>query len=203
TSWSSCKRSVRMGKLKKIILVGDSIRMHYQEIVRRELAGRAEVTWPDENGESSEKVLRHIEEWVLPHTPDIIQVNCGLHDLKRKFDAHQPAFTMDQYRSNVHSIMSWLVEQTQSVVIWAATTPVIQAWHRDTKGFDRLEADVIAFNRAAAEVAAELGVVINNLYSVVIEAGPERYLRPDGVHFNDAGNILLGKAVAGFLKSYL
>lgn len=192
-----------MDKLKKIVLVGDSIRMHYQDIVRRELAGRAEVAWPEENGENSEKVLRHIEEWVLPHAPDIVQVNCGLHDLKKKFESAIPAVPIERYRENVRAILSKLVEQPGLRVIWAATTPVIQSWHRETKGFDRLEADLVSFNQAAAEVATELGVVINDLYSVVMAAGPEHVLKPDGVHFNEVGNELLGKAVADFLEPHL
>jgi lysophospholipase L1-like esterase len=192
-----------MGKLKKVILVGDSIRMHYQEIVRRELAGQAEVAWPDENGEKSEKVLRHIEEWVFPQSPDIVQVNCGLHDLKKKFESAIPAVPIERYRENIHAILSKLIKQPGMTMIWAATTPVIQSWHRDYKGFDRLETDLVSFNQVAAEVATELGVVINDLYSVVMAAGPEHYLKPDGVHFNDAGNDLLGKAVADFLKPYL
>ena len=69
----------------KVILIGDSIRMGYQEVVWHELSDIADVWAPMENGGNSENVLNHMETWVLSRTPDIVHLNCGLHDIKKEF----------------------------------------------------------------------------------------------------------------------
>jgi len=99
----------------------------------------------------------------------------------------------------VRRIIGHILAETHSTVIWATTTPVNEAWHHQRKGFDRLEADVDAYNEVAVGVAKALGISINDLFQVV---NPD-HLQPDGVHFTDAGCALLGKAVAKYIKLFL
>ena len=58
--------------MKRIILVGDSIRMGYQETVRAELVGWADVWTPEQNGGTSENVLAHLDECVVDHNTRVI-----------------------------------------------------------------------------------------------------------------------------------
>ena len=51
-----------MTMMKRIVLIGDSIRMGYQEKVHEQLADWADVWAPEENGGDSEKVLAHLDE---------------------------------------------------------------------------------------------------------------------------------------------
>ena len=76
-----------MNSLSLVVLIGDSIRMGYQDHVVSQLAGRAEVWAPEENGGDSRNVLAHLDQWVFVRQPDLVHVNCGLHDLKRAFGA--------------------------------------------------------------------------------------------------------------------
>jgi len=71
------------------------------------------------------------------------------------------------------------------------------------KEFDRLEADVIAYNEAAAEVCERLGVAVHDLYGVVMAAGRDGLLSPDGVHFKEEGYQVLGHAVARAIRDHL
>ena len=73
--------------MKKVILIGDSIRMGYQPTVQQALLNQAHVWVPQENGGTSTNVLAHLDEWILSHRPDIVHLNCGLHDLKTEFAA--------------------------------------------------------------------------------------------------------------------
>jgi len=66
----------------QVVLIGDSIRLGYQETVAQELAGRAQVWGPPENSGDSVNVRRHLEEWVLSRRPTVVHLNCGLHDIK-------------------------------------------------------------------------------------------------------------------------
>lgn len=189
--------------LKSVILIGDSIRMAYQAQVRAQLAGQAEVWAPEDNGGNSRNVLAHLQDWVLARQPDIIHLNCGLHDLRKPFDADARAVPLDEYRANVRRILTRIQAGTGATVIWATTTPVNEAWHHANKGFDRRESDVDAYNAAARAVAQELGVPVNDLFAVMRDAGPDAYLLEDGVHFNAAGSTLLGNAVAAGIRRWL
>jgi lysophospholipase L1-like esterase len=177
--------------------------MRYECIVHAELQGVAEVWGPAENGEDSEKVLRHLDEWILSRNPDIVHINCGLHDLKRPGGSDRPTVSIERYRANVRTILERIQKGAHSLLIWTTTTPVNELWHKQRKGFERAEGDVVLYNRMAVEVAEELRVEIDDLYSVVMQAGRDRYLNEDGVHFTPAGSYLLGKAVAGCIRMYL
>ena len=49
--------------MKKIILIGDSIRLGYDKYVKEALSGVAEVYYPDENCRFAEYVLRYAHTW--------------------------------------------------------------------------------------------------------------------------------------------
>ena len=184
-----------MANLPLIVLIGDSIRMGYQDHVASQLAGRAEVWAPKPNGGDSRNVLAHLDQWVLARQPDVVHVNCGLHDLKRAFGAAS-AVPLDEYERNVRQILQRLQRELNGAIVWATTTPVDENWHHQNKGFDRLEADVQAYNAAARAVAEDIGVPIDDLFAVVQQEGKARLLTQDGVHFTEEGSQLLGRAVA-------
>jgi len=189
--------------MKAAILIGDSIRMGYEGFVRDALAGTADVWAPEENGGTSRNVLAHLDEWVLSRAPDVVHLNCGLHDLRRDFGAKETAVPLTEYRRNVEQLMRSVLDGTDAAVIWATTTPVNEEWHHRNKEFDRLEADVIAYNEAAAEVCERLGVAVHDLYGVVMAAGRDGLLSPDGVHFKEEGYQVLGHAVARAIRDHL
>ncbi len=189
--------------MKTVILIGDSIRMGYEATVRSELAGLAKVWAPEDNGETSVKVLAHLDEWALSRNADIIHLNCGLHDIKTDFDQDARQVPLADYVVNIRSILTQLREKTDATVVWASSTPVNEAWHNATKPFARFEADVAAYNAAAAEIAQEFGIAINDLFSVAMSAGRDDLLIEDGVHFTPEGSELLGRHVADRIRGLL
>jgi lysophospholipase L1-like esterase len=189
--------------MKQVTLIGDSIRMGYQSVVQRALASRAEIWTPRENGETSDNLLAHLDEWILSRRPDIVHLNCGLHDLKTEFGASMAAVPLDEYRTNLEAIFRQIQERTTATLIWASTTPVNESWHHKNKPFDRFEADIAAYNQAATEIAERFDVRINDLYQAVMDAGRDDYLVQDGVHFSPAGYELLGRAVADAIRPLL
>jgi lysophospholipase L1-like esterase len=183
-------------EMTRAILIGDSIRLCYQDLVSRQCAGYAEVWGPEENGGTSRNVLARLKEWVLGRRPDLVHLNAGLHDIRREFGAAQPAVPLVEYRANLTEILRRVKEQTGAHAIWATMTPVNERRHHATKGFDRLSEDVLVYNRAAVEVCQELEVPVDNLFEVVMDAGADRLLGPDGVHFTEEGCRVLARAVA-------
>ena len=182
--------------MKRVVMIGDSIRVGYQAAVAEALAGVAEASGPPDNGGDSANVLEHLTQWAISDPPDVVHVNAGLHDIKRAFDSMQRRVPLDQYRRNVEAILARLINGTSAKVVWANTTPVNQKWHHEVKGFDRFEVDVRDYNRAAVEVAFRLGVPIDDLYGAVMAAGRDGLLTADGVHFTEEGYRFHGKAVA-------
>ena len=191
-----------MVNLPLVVLIGDSIRMGYQDHVISQLADRAEVWVPEENGGDSRNVLAHLDQWVLARQPDLVHVNCGLHDLKRAFGAASEV-PLAEYERNVRQILQRLQRELNGAVVWATTTPVDENLHHQNKGFDRLEADVDAYNAAARAVAVALGVPIDDLFAVVEREGKAQLLTQDGVHFTEEGSQLLGRAVAECVWGHL
>ena len=186
--------------MTNVILIGDSIRIGYQKVVQEELGPSVKVWTPEANGGTSANVLAHLDEWVLSCTSDVIHLNCGLHDIRKAFDTGEVSVPLDQYRANVEQILRRIQDHTDAKVIWATTTPVNERWHHENKGFDRFEADVLEYNRAAVEIAGRLGIRINDLFEIIARAGRDQLLQKDGVHFKEEGYVLLGKAVAEAIR---
>jgi len=191
------------GVKPKIILIGDSIRMGYQPTVIEQLSAIADVSGPEENGGTSENILVHMDEWIISQSPDIVHINCGLHDIKNPFDASAIDIPIDRYETNVRTILGRLKDESGAQIVWATTTPVNEQRHRAHKDFLRFNADVSACNEAAKKLAVEFGARVNDLHSTVTEAGPDKILLEDGVHYSEEGYALLGKTVADFLKPLL
>jgi isoamyl acetate esterase len=188
---------------RQVILIGDSIRMGYQDTVKQELAGLADVWAPDSNGFDSRNVLAQLDDWVIARAPDVVHLNCGLHDIKRPFGAADCAVPIQEYEQNARRILERVTKETGARLLWASTTPVNQKWHHDRKNFDRFEADVTAYNRAAAHIASDLAIPLNDLYATITAVGRDLLLQQDGVHFTPEGCALLGRKVADFVRQYL
>jgi lysophospholipase L1-like esterase len=109
----------------------------------------------------------------------------------------------EQYEANLRQIVEQIAERGTIELIWATTTPVNEVWHHQRKPFDRFERDVLAYNDIGLQVVSEYGVPVNDLYRVMMDAGRDQHLRPDGVHFSPAGYTLLGQAVADAIRALL
>jgi hypothetical protein len=183
-----------------ILLLGDSIRMGYLPFVRDALADLADVVGPQDNCEDSGNVLANLDRWLGVRAWRVIHFNCGLHDVKSDRGNNVCKTPLIRYRDNLRGVCARL-RMTGANLIWASTTPVIYERHL-TKGFDRREEDVLAYNQAALEVMREHGIQVNDLHAVALDAGAERILSQDGVHFTEAGSRLLAKAVAGMIRTH-
>jgi dienelactone hydrolase/lysophospholipase L1-like esterase len=183
--------------LPRVVLVGDSICLGYAPRVADRLSGKADVIIPTENGGDSANVLAHLDEWVIRQKPDLVHLNCGLHDLKRyKADGHHEV-EIDRYAENMRRIVARLRGGTDAALVFGDTTPILDERHRRRGGeFDRTEADVRRYNVAARAIMRELGVPVDDLHWVVEQGGTHTMLGPDGTHCTASGSDRLAEAVA-------
>ena len=180
-----------------LVLIGDSIRMGYQATVRERLTS-VDIWSPEANGGDSANVLAHLDEWVAAHAPQVVHLNCGLHDIKKPFDSGRAQIGLDEYRRHLREIFDRILS-TGARLVWASTTPVDEDLHHRNKGFDRFTTDVDAYNSVALDLATAEDVPVNDLHAVIESAGRTHLLREDGVHFSEEGSQLLGDAVAEFV----
>lgn len=182
-----------------VLIVGDSISMErsgfFKGLVER-IGDRYDIVHNPGNASNSAHVAANIRKWVEAASPDIIHINCGLHDIKFHRDKKALAIPPDQYERNLRRIAGYLKGLKNTKIVFALTTPVVDEWHHANKPFDRRETDVRHYNTIARRVMSEHGITISNLYQPIIEAAPESCLVKDGVHMNGKGNRILADTVA-------
>jgi dienelactone hydrolase/lysophospholipase L1-like esterase len=189
--------AARAPELPRVVLIGDSIRMGYAPKVAERLSGKAVVISSPENGGDSANVLAHLDEWVLRQKPDVVHLNCGLHDLKRAKADGTHQVELDRYVDNLRKIAARIREGTGAALVFADTTPILDDRHaRRRADFERTEADVRKYNASAIAIMGELGVPVHDLHWVVEQGGSDTMLGPDGTHYTDVGSARLAEAVA-------
>lgn len=189
--------------MKRVVLLGDSITMGYARYVRGRLRHRAEVISPKETAGNSQNLLAHLDAWAIDLYPQVVHVSCGLHDIRREVGADRTSVPLEDFKKNVTTILKRLKLETKAQIIWTTITPVLERWHRENNKFDRLEQDLIDFNIAAANIAENLHVPIDNLYGMLVEANLGELLLFDGWHYKEEGYSLMGRTVSEFIAHYL
>jgi lysophospholipase L1-like esterase len=184
-----------------VVLIGDSIRMGYAPEVIKALGPLADIRSPNENGGDTANVLKNLDAWVISAQPAVVHINAGLHDLKldRKTGKHQ--VELKDYKANLRKILERITGETKATVIYAMTTPVLDDRHTANKPFDRLDADVQAYNAAARDILKDFPEIkVNDLYTFVKNREPEKALVADGVHFTPQASQVLGRRVADVIR---
>ncbi|MCC2686416.1 MAG: signal peptide protein, partial [Paenibacillaceae bacterium] len=138
---------------------------------------------------------------------DVIHFNWGLHDIAYRNPESQEqghrdkingtlSTEPDRYKSNLEQIVA-LLKQAGTKLIWASTTVVSP----DEAG--RFEGDEVKYNEIATEIMEANGIIINDLYSVTRQFGPEMFTAPGNVHFTKEGYEKLAEQVASKIQSAL
>jgi len=180
----------------KIVLIGDSIRIGYQELVRQKIGNRAEVVWPEANCGHSLMHRENLNQWYLEPQADVIHFNCGIWDLWPDAGTHARTFTISTYVRNLKLIVRSVKARTKARLIWATTTPLLTAPYAAAPKEKCTVAPVVErYNAAARRVMADYGVGINDLYGAVMEAGVYECLSDDLCHMTPVGSDVLAEAV--------
>ena len=185
--------------MKKVMLIGDSIRMGYDAYTKEKLQGIAEVKYPEENCRFAEYVLRYFHEWLqraeLPYDEvDVIHWNAGLWDCLHLFD-DEAMTPIDVYKGFLVRIMKRIkLLCPQAKVIFATSTPVKKDLAKHPKSFWRRNEEIEAYNRAAKEVLEPFGVEINDLYALLKDV-PESYMSDQTHYYTPEATKLVGDQV--------
>lgn len=195
-----------------LFVIGDSISIGYGPYLNTFLGNDFaydrkrddEPNIPDhlngENSEDSNKVLGYLQARLDAggFRPDLLLVNCGLHDLRRHADSDIFQVLPEQYEQNLDTIVA-LVQEHGLSLIWARTTPVDDHRHNTLMPeFRRFDDDVKRYNALADQIMAASSVPIIDLYLFVQTLGADVYA--DHVHFHPEFTRLQGAYIAGFIQ---
>ena len=186
--------------MKKVVLIGDSIRMGYDKYVKEALAGVCEVYYPEVNCKYAVETLRFVHEWKekggWPDDVDLVHWNCGLWDELELFE-DLPLSTMEYYTHavvRIHMRLRMLFPKAK--IVFATSTAVLE--EKCSKDFKRHNNTIEAYNEAAVRALSGTDAIINRLFEISLTC-PEEY-HSDAVHYyTDAGTQLLGGRVLSVL----
>ena len=170
--------------MKKIVLIGDSIRMGYDKYVKDALKDEAEVFYPGENCRFAQYVLRAVSDWRKDGNwgddADLVHWNAGLWDTLRLY-GDEPLTPPEMYAEMIRRVdkrLRFLFPKAKFV--FATSTRVLE--NRYGKDFKRYNKDIEEYNKIALDVLKDTDTVINDLYSFT--AGLPEECFSDMTHLN-------------------
>lgn len=180
--------------MKKVLLLGDSIRFGYQNYLQDSFAGIVEVYGAKESCRFAQFMLRWVHEWKekenIPEDLDLVHWNVGLWDVLRIMDdgVFTPPEMYRELLKRLHNRLKTIFPKAKQV--FALSTSVIEEKYEPP--YFRFNKDIEEFNKIAVETLTPLGVEINDLYTFT-KTLPES-CRSDMTHFYTQDGI---KAVGG------
>jgi lysophospholipase L1-like esterase len=188
--------------MSRLLLLGDSIRLSYQDAVRKLAGKRATVVGPAENCRHAAFTLDNLDRWLGElGDPQVVHWNNGLHDI-----AHDPRrsphqFPLDAYTTNLRRILARL-RRTGAEIVWATTTPVHpdSPFREDDCSWDNEE--IVWYNATARELMESDDVKVNDLHALVA-ADPDRLLADDQIHLSPEGVGKCAEAVWGAVEEFI
>ena len=170
--------------MKKIVLIGDSIRMGYDKYVKEALEGVAEVYYPEENCRFAQYTLRFLHEWKnkgkWPDDVDLVHWNVGLWDVGEIF-GEEPMSSPAHYAEMIERIDRRIrMLFPKAKVVFATSTAVREDGYKGQ--FHRYNATIEQYNRIALDTLAGTETTINDLYAHTKEIAPE--CCSDMTHYN-------------------
>jgi hypothetical protein len=196
-------------KLPRVLSIGDSISMNYEQAARENLKGIANYHRITDNSWSTDRCKSFVSYWMGDYTKpgrgwDVILFNSGLHDMKQKELGGAYAMPLDNYRKNLRI---WIeqMKPTGATLMYVTTTPVQNDSGSANYAF-RTKGAEDDFNNAAREVLKDYPEILICDLAADIDNSPEfdNWRKGRDVHFWKAGEqALVGKAVAGSVKKAL
>ena len=192
--------------MKKVLLLGDSIRIGYQNDVKELLAGEYEVICPEDNGRFAAYTLWQANQ-MFKWNPDIelVHFNNGYWDMNIEAPMTEAIHPIEEYKSFLRRIVA-LCRQCGAKVVFATTVPIMEAGAAaDNTGVEGTinysNEWVKEYNAAAVEVMAELDVPVDDLYALCME-DDRRYKCEDLLHLSAEGSRRCAQQVAEYVRKY-
>ncbi len=179
--------------MKKIVLLGDSIRQIGYGLKVPQLLGEEYHVWqPADNCRFAQYTLLGLSLWSEElQGADCIHWNNGLWDTCDRF-GDGPFTSYEIYEATMLRIAKLLLAITPKV-IFATTTPVTA--EKD----DNNNARIASYNDRLVPKLKSMGVIINDLFALV-EPNLDAYIREDHIHLSEEGIDACAAQVAAVIR---
>lgn len=204
--------------MKDVFMIGDSITMGYAENVQEILGDSVKIwrTFSDmsnyevENarwtGYTLNNLARHMWLKDVPAKFDAIHWNNGIWDTVIRYPEDGCFTSPEEYEKNLKKIARELTKLSDNVIFATTIPPRTDGFIDRRYGFDfvdRHHEDTIKYNEIAKKVLPEYGVIIEDMYSLVLP-NRETYIKEiDNTHLTDAGVEACAKLVADTIAGVL
>ena len=153
--------------MKKVVLIGDSIRAGYDKYAKQALAGEVEVLFSPDSGRFAQYVLRAVSDWKKEEgwgdDIDLVHWNAGLWDVLRQF-GEEPLTPPEMYAEMIRRVdlrLRYLFPNAK--MVFATSTHVLE--EKYGKNFKRYNREIEQYNAIACDVLRHTDTVINDLYT--------------------------------------
>ena len=191
--------------MKKVLLLGDSIRMGYDSYVKELLQGEFDVYYDDaDNGRFAAYTLWQANQAFKRDHYDIVHWNNGYWDMNIEAPMTEAIHPVDEYVRFLKRILAE-IRRNGAVPIFATTTPILSpgaAADVTGTGADNINYDnewVVRYNAAAKELMASEGVAVNDLYSICL-ADAHYFKCRDLLHLTEEGYLRCAEQTADIIR---
>lgn len=191
--------------MKKVLLLGDSIRMGYDDYVKELLKDEYDVVYSDwDNGRFAAYTLWQANQ-LLRLNPDIelVHWNNGYWDMHAEAPMTEELSPVAEYQHFLRRIIK-LFRDNGVKVVFATTTPVPESGvAEDVTGTGGLiaydNAQVQRYNAAALEVMEAEKVPVNDLYTLCCQDA-NLYKCEDQLHLTEEGYQVCARQIADCIR---
>lgn len=191
--------------MKRILLLGDSIRMGYDKKVRELLKNEYEVIFAEEdNGRFAAYTLWQANQFLKQYGHfDLVHWNNGYWDMNIEAPMTEAIHPLNEYENCLRRIIH-LLRANGARIVFATTTPVYESGEaQDNTGTEAVinyrNDWVIRYNEAACRIMEAEGVVVNDLYTLCLK-GPKYYKCDDMLHLTEEGYWEIARQTADCIR---
>lgn len=178
--------------MKRVLLLGDSIRIGYQDYLKELLKEECEVIyWADDNGRFVQYNYWQLNQMFRIHGHfDIVHFNNGYWDMNIEPPCEEALNPIPEYIAGLKKIVTYIKKQ-KAIPIFANTVPIYSDGSSNdntgTKASITYKNEwVIDYNKAAESLMKKENVQINDMYSRML-SGPKYFKCPDMLHLTESG----------------
>lgn len=194
--------------MKRVLLLGDSIRMGYDKKVRALLKDEYEVIFAEEdNGRFAAYTLWQANQFFKQYGHfDLVHWNNGYWDMNIEAPMTEAIHPVDEYVNFLKRIIR-LIRENGAQIIFATTTPIYKPGEsKDNTGTEAsinyCNEWVLEYNTAACRLMEEEKIPVNDLYSLCLE-DPNYYKCEDMLHLTEEGYQRIADQTAECIRKLL
>lgn len=195
--------------MKKVLLLGDSIRMGYDDYVKDLLKGEYEVYYDaEDNGRFSSYTLWQANQFFKHYGKfDLVHWNNGYWDMNIEAPMEEAMHPVDEYVHFLRRILGE-IRRNGAVPVFATTTPILSAGAAADitgTGADSINYNndwVQQYNQAAVQLMEEEKVIVNDFYALCAQ-DPHAYKCEDLLHLTEEGYQKCAAQTADLIRSIL